>query len=85
MSPQDDYTYESSGLDGFLSRSIDSLSQVNLDAQGPQSTAIRYDSAQVSGFQGDTLQIGGVRITNKGIIMSDGNNDVLLIGDEDAT
>ncbi len=82
MSPADDYTYETAGMDGFLSRSIDGLSQVNLDSEGPNSTAIRYDSAQISGFQGDTMQIGNVRITKTAIIMNDGNNDVLLIGDD---
>lgn len=80
----DEYDYTAAGLDSFLSRSIDNLTQDNLDSQGPISTAIRYDSAQISGFQGDTLQIGGIRITNSAIIMNDGSNDVLLIGDENA-
>lgn len=84
MNPVDEYyDYTASGLDSFLSRSIDNLSQVNLDAAGPQSTAFRYDSAQISGFLGDTIQIGSVRITKTGIIMNDGNNDVLLIGEDE--
>lgn len=77
-----EYTYETAGFDGFLSRSIDNLTQTNLSSQGPVSTAQAYDRSQVSGFLGDTIQIGSVRITKTGIIMNDGNNDVLLIGDE---
>ena len=78
----DDYTYESAGFDGFLSRSVDNLSQVNLDSQGPQTTQIRYDDTQVSGMLGDTLRIGGILLNNKNIIANDGENDFLLIGDE---
>jgi hypothetical protein len=77
-----DHDYTASGFDAFLSRSIDNVSQINLESQGPASTAIRYDSAQVSGSLGDTLQIGGVNLNG-----SDGNieltkdrNKPLLIG-----
>lgn len=76
------YNYVDAGFDSFLSRSIDNLSQANLESQGPASTAIRYDSSQLSGFVGDSFQVGSVRITKTGIIMNDGNNDVLLIGDD---
>lgn len=78
----DDYTSE--GFDAFLSRSIDNLSQTNLDSEGPQSKAIRYDDAQVSGMLGDTLQIGNVRINGSrgNITANDGSNDFLIIGDE---
>lgn len=79
----DDYNYNTAGFDGFLSRSIDNVPQVSLNSQGPSSTAIRYDSSQVSGFLGDIIQTGGVRITPTGIIMNDGSNDVLLIGDDE--
>lgn len=75
--------YTQSGFDSFLSRSIDDTPQFNLDSRGPQTTQIRYDDAQVSGTQGDTFQSGPVRITKKGIIMSDDNGvDILLMGDE---
>lgn len=75
--------YSDSGFDGFLSRSVDSLSQTNLDSAGPMSTQMPFDRAQVTGRVGDTLTIGNVRITKTGILMSDDNgNDVLLIGDE---
>jgi hypothetical protein len=74
MRPDSGYDYTAAGFDGFLSRSIDDLSQVNLDSQGPQSKQIRYDDAQVSGFMGDTLQIGKVQITKTNITMDDDNN-----------
>jgi len=56
------YSYVSSGYDAFLSRSIDDVAQVNLDSTGPTSTAIRYDSAQISGMLGDVLPIGNILI-----------------------
>lgn len=79
---QGDYDYTSSGFDGFLSRSIDDLSQTNLDSAGPRSTAMRFDSAQLSGYLGDTFQAGGTLFTKKGIISNDGENDFFLLGDE---
>ena len=81
----DKYDYEASGFDGFLSRSIDDLSQVNLDAAGPQSTAIRYDSAQVSGMLGDTIRVGSILINGvEGrISIYDGDTEVVRIGELD--
>lgn len=76
------YSYTSAGFDGFMSRSVDDLTQANLDSTGPVSTAVRYDSAQISGMLGDTLQIGLVRIENNRIVISDGQNDFLLMGDD---
>jgi hypothetical protein len=85
MNPQNEYTYEQAGFDGFLSRSIDNLSQVNLDSAGPQSTAIRYDSAQVSGLLGNTIRIGSIYLDGvKGrISIYDGNNEVIRLGELD--
>lgn len=74
------YDYTDSGFDGFLSRSIDNLTQINLDSQGPVSTQMKFDSAQVSGMIGDTLQVGQVRINRDNITLSDENNTRLLIG-----
>lgn len=82
MNNANDYNYESAGFDGFLSRSIDGLNQVNLDSQGPVSTAIRYDAAQVSGMLGDTFKTGIVSITKQGIFIDDGNNNRVVIGDD---
>lgn len=78
------YSYTEAGFDSFLSRSIDNLTQVNLDSQGPQSTQMRFDSAQVSGALGDTLRLGKVKLNGAqgNITINDGNNDFFLVGDE---
>lgn len=81
-----DYNYTSAGFDGFLSRSIDKTPQVNLSDQGPVSTAIRYDSAQVSGMLGNVLQIGSINLDGvKGrISIFDSNgNETVRIGELD--
>ena len=82
MNPREPYDYSTAGFDSFLSRSIDNLSQANLDSQGPVSTQIRFDSAQISGALGDTLKIGNISLNGaqKNIILSDGNVDRILIG-----
>lgn len=79
-------SYLDSGFDAFLSRSIDDLSQVNLDSQGPQTTAMRYDSAQVSGSLGNTLQIGKVHIdgvSGRISVFDDNGNETIRIGELD--
>lgn len=76
-------SYEDDGFDSFLSRSIDNLSQTNLDSQGPQSTAFRYDSAQVTGMLGDTFKTGVVSITKQGIFIEDENNNRVFIGSDE--
>lgn len=79
------YDYGTAGFDGFLSRSIDDLSQVTLDSPGPQSNTVAYDRTQVSGTLGDTLRIGNIYLNgaDENIILSDGNNNRLLIGRQD--
>lgn len=79
----DNYDYSTAGFDGFLSRSIDSLAQVNLTSPGPVSTQMRYDSAQPSGFLGGTVQVGNVKINLTNIIINDGQNDRLILGEAD--
>lgn len=76
--------YQNAGFDGFLSRSIDSTPQANLDSQGPVSTQIPFDRAQVSGSLGDTLQLGNIRLNGAAgnIIMNDGTNDFLIMGED---
>ena len=59
---RDDYNYETAGLDGFLSRSIDNLVKVNLDSPGPRSRKMAYDRAQVSGSVGDVFRVGNIEI-----------------------
>jgi len=83
---QGDYNYESAGFDGFLSRSIDNLSRTNLAAQGPTSTAIRYDSAQVSGMLGNTLVIGKILldgVTGRITVVDDNGNEMVKLGNID--
>lgn len=73
--------YSESGFDGFLSRSIDNLTQVTLDSQGPVTTSQRFDSTQVSGMLGDTLKIGSILLDgSKGkITITDTSGNVVVI------
>lgn len=72
-----DYNYTSSGIDDFLSRSIDQVSwQSSLDSTiampgsgalgslpAPQgNNATRFDATQTTGSMGDTLQVGNITI-----------------------
>lgn len=68
------YSYTDAGFDSFLSRSIDNLPQANLDSQGPQSTAIRYDSSQLTGAIGDSFNLGGIKLSGKdnAVTLNDG-------------
>jgi hypothetical protein len=83
VSPQDDYNYNSSGFDDFLSRSIDNLNQANLDAPGPQSRSLAYDRAQISGSLGDILRIGNIFLdgVNKRIVLSDAVTNRIVLGE----
>ena len=78
-----EYSYQDSGFDNFLSRSIDNTAQDNLDSQGPISNSIRYDSQQVSGSLGDTFRVG--KITIDGVagrisVMDDQGKEVVRLG-----
>ncbi len=79
------YSYQDSGFDKFLSRSIDDLSQSNLSVGGPVSQSIAYDRNQVSGQLGDIIRIGSIQLDGrKGrISIYDGNNEVVRIGELD--
>lgn len=74
--------YSDSGFDGFLSRSVDDIAQSNLDSPGPLGTQMSFDRSQVSGFMGDTLQIGKTHINNTNITVDDGSNTRVVIGDD---
>lgn len=76
------YDYNDAGFDGFLSRSIDNLTQINLDSQGPVSTQMKFDSAQVSGMVGDSLKVGNIVIdgVTGRISIFDGNEETVRIG-----
>lgn len=83
MKPRE-YSYLDAGFDGFLSRSIDDVTQVNLDSQGPQTQAIRFDQSQLTGAMGDNIRVGRININGSAgnITANDGNNDFFIIGDE---
>lgn len=74
--------YEDAGLDAFLSRSIDNLTQVNLSSPGPVSNQIAYDRTQISGQLGDILQIGNIGLdgADGGINLKDGPARTMFIG-----
>lgn len=76
-------SYEDSGYDSFLSRSIDSTPQVTLDAPGPVTTHIAFDRGAISGRFPDMVKIGSaIRLDGpaKNIVLSDGTVDRLLLG-----
>lgn len=79
-----EYTYESAGFDGFLSRSIDALTQVTLDSPGPVSTSIPFDRGQQSGSLGNVIMIGSIKLDGASgrITINDGSNDFLLMGED---
>lgn len=77
------YDYTDSGFDAFLSRSIDSVSQVNLESTGPTSTAKAYDRGQSSGSIGDKIRVGRIVIdglTGRISIFDENNNEVSRLG-----
>lgn len=82
--PGGEYNYETAGFDGFLSKSIDDLTQVTLDSPGPQSTAIPFDRGQQSGSLGNSIMIGHINLDGSTgrITIDDGNNDFLLMGQD---
>lgn len=90
-----DYDYETgSGMDGFLSRSLDEISWENtlgatytslgtLPIGVSNSNAINYDQSQVSGSQGDTTVLGGnaggsAGTSNGNLQINAGQNNITL-------
>lgn len=80
----EDYNYETAGFDSFLTRSIDSVQQINLDSPIPINNTLRFDSTQISGALGDTMRLGRIFLNGAqgNIILNDGVNDFLLMGDD---
>lgn len=78
------YTYQDAGFDGFLSRSIDNLSQTNLDSPGPISRQVAFDRTQVTGALGDIQQIGRIHIDGAAgnITLNDGEVTRFLLGED---
>lgn len=80
------YSYQDSGFDKFLSRSIDDLVQSNLSQGGPVSQSIAYDRNQISGQLGDVLRIGSIELDGvKGriSIFDESGNEVVRMGELD--
>lgn len=94
---RNDYDYQSgSGMDGFLSRSLDEVSWETtlgstvstlgaLPIGTSQSNAINYDAQQISGSQGDTTTLGGSAGgsagTNGGNLQIDAGNNRITLSD----
>lgn len=87
MSTSDDGQYDltDSGFDGFMSRSVDGSPAINLDSPTPPQNSVAFDRTQVTGPLGDSFVIGNITLDGSAgtIILNDGTNDRLLIGDGD--
>lgn len=79
------YDYTAAGFDKFLSRSVDDVSQQNLDSTAPTSMAIPFDRTQTSGLLGNIIRVGNIQIDGvKGrISIYDGDNEVVRLGELD--
>lgn len=86
MSVSEDGQYDltDAGFDSFLSRSVDQTPQLNLDSPQPYNNAVAFDRTQISGPLGDTMRVGKIYLNGAdgNIIMNDGTNDRLLIGEQ---
>ena len=81
-----DYNYSDSGLDSFMSRSIDGVSAPNLDRlilnMPLWARQLPYDTVQTTGQLGDNLTLGNITIDGVAgrISVSDGTNTRVIIG-----
>lgn len=75
-----DYDMTAAGFDGFMSRSIDSTPELNLDSVVPPNNALPFDRTQITGSQGDTFNMGGISMAAKdnAITLNDGQ---LIVND----
>lgn len=95
---QNDYDYSSgSGIDNFLSRSIDevswqtnlganynSLSELPIGAYPTTTTPTNYDATQISGSQSGVATVGGSAggsAGGSGSLQIDANNNVITLND----
>lgn len=93
-----DYDYQSgSGMDSFMSRSLDevswqatlganynSLSELPIGAYPTTTTPTNYDATQISGSQSGTTTIGGAAGGSgggSGSLQIDANNNVITLND----
>lgn len=82
------YDYTTAGFNGFLTRSIGGgqpLTLTEADQQAATTRSISFDRSQITGALGDTLQIGQISLNGaeENIILSDGDNNRLLLGRQD--
>ena len=79
---ENDYTYESSGLDSFFTRQQDRASLLEESSAAGSDSGLNFDNLQIDGAFGDTLRIGRIFINGSdgNIIVNDGENDRVLIG-----
>lgn len=81
-----DYNYGDSGLDAFMSRSIDGITAPNLDRMILNlplwARQLPYDTVQTSGTLGDNITLGNITIDGVAgrISVSDGTNTRVIIG-----
>lgn len=79
-----DYNYTNAGFDGFMSRSIDSITANNLDGIRPVywPQQVAYDRVQASGTVGDKITVGSIIIdgTTGRISVFDGSTETIRIG-----
>lgn len=86
MQPQDRYTYETAGFNGFLTRSLKSNPLANNLSDGIASssgTAMNFDRQQVAGSLGNKLTIGRLildGVAGRAIAQKNGE-DVAWFGD----
>lgn len=73
--------YTDSGIDAFLTRSVDNTPQVNLESQGPSSRSVAYDRTQLTGYVGDTFKVGNIIFDGKAstITINDDNSNASVI------
>lgn len=93
-----DYDYQSgSGMDNFMSRSIDevswqsslgttytSLASLPIGLLPTSSTPTNYDATQITGTQGGTATVGGAGAsggTSSGSLQIDATNNVIKLND----
>lgn len=80
MQPQDRYTYQNAGFNGFMARSLKSNAGANSVADGiatGSGKAMNFDLQQAFGSLGNKIQIGR--------IILDGVNGRVIAQDETAT
>lgn len=83
---RNDYDYTNTGMDSFMSRSIDGVMATGLDnlilKMPLWARQLPYDTVSTTGSLGDKLTLGNITIDGVSgrITVSDGTNDRVIIG-----